>query len=59
MAVGRLWEIQLRTLAACGIQRVTVMVGFGADKVEQFLARCPLPEIEVTIRFNPFFCDLE
>lgn len=48
-------EIQLRTLAACGIQRATVMVGFGADKVEQFLARCPLPEIEVTSRFNPFF----
>ena len=48
-------EIQLRTLAACGIQRATVMVGFGANKVEQFLARCPLPEIEVTSRFNPFF----
>ncbi len=48
-------EIQLRTLAVCGIQRATVMVGFGADKVEQVLARCPLPEIEVTSRFNPFF----
>ncbi len=48
-------EIQLRTLAARGIQRATVMTGFGADKVEQFLARCPLPEIEVTCRFNPFF----
>ena len=48
-------EIQLRTLVACGIQRATVMTGFGVDKVEQFLARCPLPEIEVTCRFNPFF----
>ncbi len=48
-------ELQLRTLAACGIQRATVMVGFGADKVEHFLAHCPLPEIEVTTRFNPFF----
>ena len=48
-------EIQLRTLAACGIPRATVMVGFGADKVEHFLARCPLLEIEVTTRFNPFF----
>ncbi len=48
-------EIQLRTLAACGIQRATVMVGFGADKVEHFLTRCPLPEIAVTTRFNPFF----
>ncbi len=48
-------EIQLRALAACGIQHATVMVGFGADKVEHFLARCPLPEIEVTTRFNPFF----
>ncbi len=48
-------EIQLQTLAACGIRRATVMVGFGADKVEHFLAHCPLPEIEVTTRFNPFF----
>ena len=48
-------EIQLRTLAACGIQRATVMTGFGVDKVEQFLAGYPLPEIEVTSRFNPFF----
>ena len=52
-------EIQLRALAACGIQHVTVMVGFGADQVEDFIAdfltRRPLPEIAVTTRFNPFF----
>ena len=48
-------EIQLQTLAACGIQRATVMVGFGADKVEHFLTHCRLPEIAVTTRFNPFF----
>ena len=52
-------EIQLRALAACGIQHATVMVGFGADQVEDFIAdfltRRPLPEIAVTTRFNPFF----
>ena len=48
-------EIQLRALAACGVQHATVMVGFGADKVEDFLAQCPLPEIDVATRFNPFF----
>lgn len=52
-------EIQLRALAACGIQHATVMVGFEAGQVEDFiadfLARRPLPEIAVTTRFNPFF----
>ncbi len=48
-------EIQLQTLAACGIQRATVMTGFGADKVEHFLAGRRLPQIAVTTRFNPFF----
>ena len=48
-------EIQLRGLAACGIQHATIMVGFGADKVEDFLSTCALPEISVTTRFNPFF----
>lgn len=48
-------EVQLRVLAACGIRRATVMTGFGADKVEDFLAGCRLPDIDVTTRFNPFF----
>ena len=48
-------EVQLRVLAACGIRRATVMTGFGAATVEDFLAGCRLPDIDVTTRFNPFF----
>lgn len=48
-------EVQLRVLAACGIDRATVMTGFEAGKVEDFLAGCPLPNIDVVTRFNPFF----
>ena len=48
-------EVQLRVLAACGIRRATVMTGFGAAKVEDFLVGCRLPDINVTTRFNPFF----
>ena len=48
-------EVQLRVLAAGGIRRATVMTGFGAAEVEDFLAGCRLPDIDVTTRFNPFF----
>ena len=48
-------ELQLRMLAQCGIQRVTVMVGFGAKKVERFLATHPIENLEVHTRYNPFF----
>ncbi len=48
-------ELQLRTLARCGIQCATVMVGFGADKVERFLATHSLGNIEIRTRYNPFF----
>lgn len=48
-------ELQLRLLAQCGIQHVTVMVGFGAKKVECFLATHPIENVEVHTRYNPFF----
>ena len=48
-------ELQLRALACCGIRYVTVMVGFAAEKVERFLAAHPIENLEVRIRYNPFF----
>ncbi len=48
-------ELQLRTLARCGIQQATVMVGFGAEKVERFLATHSPTDIAIRTRYNPFF----
>lgn len=46
---------QLRTLAACGIDRASVIVGFGADQVEEYLGKHPVPGIEVETHYNPFY----
>lgn len=48
-------ELQLSTLAQCGIQRVAVIVGFGAEKVAQFLATHPRADLKITTRYNPLF----
>ena len=48
-------EVQLRALAACGIDEAVVMVGFGAEQVEAFLERTEIPGIRVRTFFNPFF----
>jgi choline kinase len=48
-------ELQLRALAQCGIRQVTVMVGYGADKIEHFLAAHSPAGIAVQTRYNPFF----
>ncbi len=48
-------EVQLSALVKCGLERVTVMVGFRAERVEQFLAESAPAQLEVTTRFNPFF----
>jgi L-glutamine-phosphate cytidylyltransferase len=48
-------ELQLRTLARCGIRQATVMVGFGAEKVERFLATRAPTDIAIRTRYNPFF----
>jgi len=48
-------ELQLEAFERCGLQRITVMVGFGAEKVEQFLARYPTRRLQICTRYNPFF----
>jgi len=50
-----LLELQLRTLARCGICRVSVVSGFGVDRVERFLAGLPPLGLDVECLFNPFF----
>jgi len=48
-------ELQLRALAQCGIRQTTIMVGYGAEQVEQFLTTHPIAGIEIQTRYNPFF----
>jgi len=48
-------ELQLRAIAACGIERASVLVGFGADRVEHFIATHPIPGLAVDAIFNPFY----
>jgi choline kinase len=48
-------ELQLRALARCGIRRATVVVGFGADRVERFLAGMRISALRVETLYNPFF----
>jgi choline kinase len=48
-------EVQLRALAKCGIRRVSIMVGFGAEQVDEAIAKMALSDIEVTTCYNPFY----
>ncbi len=48
-------EVQLRTLAAHGVNEAVVMAGYGIEKVEQFAARLGLPGLGLRVRYNPFF----
>lgn len=48
-------EWQLRALAANGITDVTVVTGFGADRVDAMLAGLGAFAAGVRSRFNPFF----
>jgi choline kinase len=48
-------EFQLATLAACGVERVSVVSGFGIDRVERFVQGSPVAGLEVEVLFNPFF----
>lgn len=50
-----LLSLQLRALARCGVERATVVVGFGAEHVERFLTAHPVPGLAVETLFNPFF----
>ena len=46
---------QLRALARAGIERAVLVVGFGAARVETWLAANPVPGIACETLFNPFF----
>ncbi|HJO22221.1 MAG: phosphocholine cytidylyltransferase family protein [Myxococcota bacterium] len=48
-------ELQLRALARCGVERATVVVGFGSEVVERFLRTTPIPGLAVDILLNPFY----
>lgn len=46
---------QLQALARCGVSRALVVVGFGADGVEQWLAANPVAGLAVETLYNPFY----
>ena len=50
-----LLEVQLEALSACGITDVSVMVGFGADKVEECLQAYTPAGLTSRACYNPFF----
>lgn len=48
-------ELQLGALARCGVDRATVLVGFGADRVERFVEGADFGGMRVDTLFNPFY----
>ena len=46
---------QLTALARAGIERALVVIGFGADRVEAWLAANPVPGLAVETLINPFY----
>lgn len=48
-------ELQLEALAACGVEQVIVMVGFGAEQIEALLATRRPDGLDIQTRYNPFF----
>jgi len=46
---------QLAALARGGIDRAVVVIGFGAERVEAWLAANPVPGIACETLFNPFY----
>lgn len=50
-----LLQLQLETLARCGIEHAVVVTGYGADLVEDHLAGLGMPGIRVETIYNPFF----
>jgi choline kinase len=50
-----LLDVQLSTLAACGVDEVVIMVGFEARRVEEHLSRNPVAGINVRTLYNPFY----
>jgi len=50
-----LLDFQLESLARCGIEHTTVLIGFGAEYVEHSLAESRFGDMEVTTLYNPFY----
>lgn len=48
-------EWQLRSLASNGVPEAVIVVGFGADAVEESLERIDLPGLAVRTIYNPFY----
>lgn len=48
-------DVQLEALAQCGVREATVMIGFGADQVEDHLEKFPTPGIRVETFYNPVY----
>ena len=48
-------DVQLDALSRCGFDEATVVVGFGADSVERYLARRQYGSMRVETLYNPFF----
>ncbi len=46
---------QLSALARAGVERAVVVIGFGSERVEAWLAANPVPGIACETLFNPFY----
>jgi len=47
--------LQLRAVAAAGIEEACVVVGFGAPQVEAYLQQNPIPGLHLETLYNPFY----
>ena len=50
---GTVLDVQLETLARCGVRKVTVMVGFGAEHVERHVRERVPSDLDVQLLLNP------
>ena len=48
-------DVQLESLARCGVERAVVVAGFGAHHVERHLDQEPVPGIQVEVLYNPLY----
>lgn len=55
VAGQRIIDWQLQELAACGVRKVTVVVGFAASKVQEALAQACARPSQIDTVHNPFF----
>jgi choline kinase len=50
-----LLQLQLETLARCGVSQAVVVTGYGAEHIDAHLASLRTPGIQVDTIYNPFF----